>query len=156
MSSLFNDDVAEDDIAENGLEEGKEAGGGDGDNETKVKRPAWLKQKKGKIIGGVLGKVCSSQFTGGGKKVKKASKPAPKAAALIKTNVEDSPSVSVERKSKSKSERKQRLDEDQAESADESDADTNDLNDKSSGDESTTQKSNPEDDDQVSDSIGKF
>ncbi|ENN75196.1 hypothetical protein HUJ04_002272 [Dendroctonus ponderosae] len=131
MSSLFNDDVAEDDIAENGLDEGKEAGGGDGDNDTKVKRPAWLKQKKG-----------------GGKKVKKASKPAPKAAALIKTNVEDSPSVSVERKSKSKSERKQRLDEDQADSADESDADTNELNDKSSGDESTTQKSNPEDDDQ--------
>lgn len=89
-------------------------------------------------------------FLGGGKKTKKTSKPSAKSVALSKTKVEDSPSVSSERKSKPKEERKPKAAEESDESADESDADTNENNDKSSGDESNTQKSNPEDDDQVS------
>ncbi|XP_066255294.1 translocation protein SEC63 homolog [Euwallacea similis] len=135
MASLFGDETAQEvaEIVENGVTEHKEGGEGDNEASAIVKRPAWLKQKRG-----------------GGRKTKKPSnKPVTKPVAITKTKVEDSPSVSTERKTKSKEERKPRVaDEDSEDSGDESDADTNENNDKSSGDESTTQKSNPEDDDQ--------
>lgn len=51
MSSLFGDETVQEvsEIVENGVEEAKE-GGGDGENDAaaSVKRPAWLKQKRGK------------------------------------------------------------------------------------------------------------
>lgn len=135
MSSLFGDERVKEvpEITENGIDESKDVGG-DGDNEaaSAVKRPLWLKQKRG-----------------GGKKSKKNTKPVSKpSSGVAKTKVEDSPNVSADRKQKPKEERPLKPEEETDESADESDADTNERDDKSSGDESNTQKSNPEDDDQ--------
>lgn len=52
MSTLFGDETIPDvpNVVENGIEEGKEVDG-EGENEASapVKRPAWLKQKRGKF-----------------------------------------------------------------------------------------------------------
>lgn len=52
MSTLFGDETIPDvpNVVENGIEEGKEVDG-EGENEATapVKRPAWLKQKRGKF-----------------------------------------------------------------------------------------------------------
>lgn len=50
MSSLFGDENAKEatQINENGTEENKEAAGEPANIEAAAKRPAWLKQKKGK------------------------------------------------------------------------------------------------------------
>ncbi|XP_050306572.1 translocation protein SEC63 homolog [Anthonomus grandis grandis] len=131
MSTLFGDDTIQEvqEIVENGVEEVKE-GEGDETANVPVKRPAWLKQKAKK------------------NKTKKPAKSTTKPVANVgkATKVEDSPSVSLERKTK----RKKREEEDDSQNesgGEESDVDTND-NEKSSEDESTDKKSNPEDDDQ--------
>ncbi|KAF7270058.1 translocation protein Sec63 [Rhynchophorus ferrugineus] len=137
MSTVFGDESVKeyDKIDENGINETKENEAGDGENEpASVKRPAWLKQKRG-----------------GGKKTKKSGRPANKSAFSnsIKNKVEDSPSVSRERLVKLKEDKRTKVEEESAEeSADESEPDSNDKEDKSSEDESVTQRSNPEDDDQ--------
>ncbi|KAL1491436.1 hypothetical protein ABEB36_012035 [Hypothenemus hampei] len=132
MSTVFGEDVVHEseEVPDNNQ-------GGDGDSEVTnhVKRPAWLKQKRG-----------------GGKKTKKSSKSVNTSKALVnsKTKPEDSPSVSEERKAKLESRKAKAEDDEDADESggEESDVDTNENNDKSSGDESTAQKSNAEDDDQ--------
>ncbi|XP_060516867.1 translocation protein SEC63 homolog [Cylas formicarius] len=125
MSTLFGDEtvIENTEITENGVEEVKE--GGDAESDAiAVRRPAWLKQKRG-----------------GGKKTKKSTKPS-RSAGNVKSKAEDSPST--EKKTK---EVKIKHEEESDDSGEESDADTNEKDDKSSGDESV-QKSNNEDGDQ--------
>lgn len=52
MSVLFGDETLEENniITENGIEQDKAAGDAPPEAEQAVKRPAWLKQKRGKLI----------------------------------------------------------------------------------------------------------
>ncbi|KAJ8947406.1 hypothetical protein NQ318_009612 [Aromia moschata] len=129
MGTLFGDDTVKENttITENGTEEVKE-GAGEPEAEATVKRPAWLKQKRG-----------------GGKKTKKFSKQGSKPASVPKPKAEESPKPPSEKK-KEKPKVKEVKEDDETDESDESDADTNE-NDKSS-DESGVNKSNNEDDDQ--------
>lgn len=134
MSTLFGDETIKEvvDIEENGVDEPKE---GPEHEPARVKKPAWMKQKRG------------------GKKTKKPNRPTPKpvtataTANAVKQKVEDSPNVSTERKQKPKEERKARVEEEESDlSADESDADTYERDNKSSEDESGGQNIDAEDD----------
>ncbi|EFA04351.2 translocation protein SEC63 homolog [Tribolium castaneum] len=127
MSTLFGDETVKDNnlINENGVDgDAKEAAAGDTDPQVPViKRPAWLKQKRG-----------------GGKKNKKPVKQPKATAAVVKPKADESPVPSSDKK-KVKEEKSK---EEESEESDVSDAETND---KSSEDDSV-QKSQNEDDDQ--------
>ncbi|XP_056642666.1 translocation protein SEC63 homolog isoform X2 [Diorhabda sublineata] len=128
MSSLFGDDSAKDtiEINENGTDEVKENAGGD---ETVVKRPAWLKQKKS------------------GKKTKK-SKPANKSNAVLKPKMDDSPKNLVKRKetSRIKENKKEQQDDEETDETDDSDTENID-NEKSSAEEEGESNNKTNDDD---------
>ncbi|CAH1104749.1 unnamed protein product [Psylliodes chrysocephalus] len=132
MSTLFGDEQAKvsTEITENGTDEVKEIAG-DTASENIVKRPAWLKQKKG------------------GKKTKK-SKPVNKQAnsTSLKSKTEDSPKPVVAKKKdtliRAKSKEKKE-DEEDTDETDESDTENIEHHDKSSGDEDAN-KSNEDDD----------
>lgn len=129
MSEIFGDESVKElkNIDENSVEpDAKEGGGGDGEPESQaVKRPAWLKQKKG-----------------GGKKKDKGKK-APKVRNSIKTKAEESPVSPPKNKLREKEEKIN--DEDTEES--DSDDDGKEVNERSSEEE--VKESNVEDDDQV-------
>lgn len=147
MSSLFGDDTIKDnhEITENGLETGesKENGGaGDAEAEAALKRPAWMKQKRG---GGKKSKKT------GNKQQQQQTKP-----NNPKQKVEESPTPTIEKKKQPpKDVDKHKDTEESGDESDMSEAETNDLNDKSSEDESA-QKSNNEDDDQEWEKIKKL
>lgn len=127
MSSLFGDETAVDHnlTIDNSVDgDANKEGGGDNESQNQaasIKRPAWLKQKRG-----------------GGKKSKKPTKQ-PQKVTAVKPKVEESPVPSSEKK-KHKEEKK----EEESEESDVSDAETNDK----SSEEDSAQKSNNEDEDQ--------
>ncbi|RZC38285.1 translocation protein SEC63 -like [Asbolus verrucosus] len=125
MSTLFGDDTVKENslITENGIDGDVSKESGDVEPEAPViKRPAWLKQKRG-----------------GGKKSKKTGKQT-KALPGPKSKMEESPVPSSDKK-KPKEEKSR---DEESEESDVSDAETNDK----SSEEESVQKSNNEDDDQ--------
>ncbi|KAF2893531.1 hypothetical protein ILUMI_12642 [Ignelater luminosus] len=128
MSTLFGDEtVAEAQaITENGIEGDTKEGDGDNEqHEPAIKRPAWLKQKKG-----------------GGKKSNKKTSKQNKMVNNVKQKSEGSPAV-VKTKVK---EDKAKIKEEESEDSDGSDIDTAEINDRSSEEE--VKSSSVEDDDQ--------
>ncbi|KAF5278898.1 hypothetical protein FQA39_LY18324 [Lamprigera yunnana] len=130
MNILFGDDSVTEvhSISENGIDgETKEGGAGDVDNENEsvVKRPAWLKQKKG-----------------GSKKTTKKAPKQNKIVNNIKPKSEGSPAVE---KAKPKEE-KIKIKDEESDETDASDVDTNENIDRSSEEE--VKSSSVEDDDQ--------
>lgn len=125
MSTLFGDETVKDNnlINENGVDGDGNKEGGDTDPQVPaIKRPAWLKQKRG-----------------GGKKNKKPIKQ-PKTSSGSKPKADESPVPSSDKK-KVKEEKPK---EEESEESDISDAETNDK----SSEEDSVQKSHNEDDDQ--------
>lgn len=125
MSTLFGDETVKDNniTNENGIEPEAVGDAAPTEAEPQVKRPAWLKQKRG-----------------GGKKSKKAPKPKSTSSNVVaKPKVEESP---VPEKKKVKEEKVSK----QEEESDESDVSDAETNDKTSEDESEKKSANEDDD----------